>query len=356
MTRPGLGLVRKLTGLAHSGSSGSRNHVCLVLGGTGLLGRALQATVEELEEQASDLDGYHYVFVGSHDADLRDWRETEGLFHKHQPSAIIHLAAKVGGLYENMRANEAFLRDNVLINTNVVRAAVEAKVRRAIFCLSTCAYPETVPTRPLVEEYLHLAPPHPSNEGYASAKRLLEQQVRFGRQRLQEEHPGESFVWMCVIPCNLYGPHDNFDLNTAHVLPALVHKAELAKRNGEALTVRGTGRAERQFLFSDDAARLLLLLLVKRRVPETHCLLNMCPDLDHSEVSIAKLALMIKRCSDFDGPIEFDEAAPEGVLRKPADNRKLREVVGQEFSFTSLEDGLQKTVDWFRENMEHARK
>ncbi|CDJ60579.1 GDP-L-fucose synthetase, putative [Eimeria maxima] len=388
--------------------------VCLVLGGTGLLGRALRATVEELEEQAGDLEGYHFVFVGSKDADLRSWPETESLFQKYQPSALIHLAAKVGGLYENMRNNEAFLRENVLINTNVVRAAVEARVHRAIFCLSTCAYPETTPQLPLVEEYLHLSPSHPSNEGYAAAKRLLEQQVRFSRQQLQENNPGQTFVWICVLPCNLYGPFDNFELNTAHVLPALVHKTEIAKRDGTPLIVRGKGAALRQFLFSDDAARLLLLLLVKRQIPETHTLLNMCPDLQDSgtavlsrglldsararfivtsirdgvgneeagsanicevancpslthlpvvtmrvdvsaEISIEDLALMIKRCAQFDGPIEFDEAASEGILRKPADNSKLRSVVGHEFLFTPLEEGVQKTIDWFRENSEVAR-
>ncbi|OEH79703.1 putative GDP-L-fucose synthetase [Cyclospora cayetanensis] len=299
MTRPGIGLVKKLTGLSHSntGSSQSRTPVCLVLGGTGLLGKALQATVHALEEQAGDLEGYRFVFVGSRDADLRLWSETQLLFQKHQPSAIIHLAAK-----------EAFLRENLLISTNVIP--------RAVFCLSTCAYPEAVPKLPLVEEYLHIAPAHPSNEGYAAAKRLLEQQVRFSRQRLEEENPGQSFTWICVIPCNLYGPHDNFNLNTAHVLPALVHKALLAKQSDGKLVVRGTGRTLRQFLFSDDAARLLLLLLVKREIPQTHCLLNMCPDLEDSEISISNLALIIKQCSGLEGPLEFDEVAPEGVLRK----------------------------------------
>ncbi|CDI75507.1 GDP-L-fucose synthetase, putative [Eimeria praecox] len=354
MTRPSLGFVRRLTAITH-GSSSQKTHVCLVLGGTGLLGSALRATVEDLEEQAGDLEGYHFIFVGSKDADLRVWHETEALFQKYQPTAIIHLAAKVGGLYENMKNNEAFLRENLLINTNVVRAALEARVSRAIFCLSTCAYPETTPQLPLVEEYLHLSPSHPSNEGYAAAKRLLEQQVRFSRQQLQEDNPGQHFVWICVLPCNLYGPHDNFELNTAHVLPALVHKTEIAKRNGTPLIVRGTGAPLRQFLFSEDAARLLLLLLVKRHIPETHSLLNMCPDLKDSEISIGDLALIIKRCAQFDGPIEFDDSAPEGVLRKPADNSKLRTVVGHEFLFTPLEEGIQKTIDWFRENSAHAR-
>ncbi|CDJ69355.1 GDP-L-fucose synthetase, putative [Eimeria necatrix] len=355
MTRPGVALVRKLTAITHGCSFQPRENVCLVLGGTGLLGKALKSTVEELEAQAGDLDGYDFVFVGSKDADLRVWQETQLLFHRYQPSAIIHLAAKVGGLYDNMQNNEAFLRENVLINTHVVRAAFEAQVTRAIFCLSTCAYPEHVPSLPLVEEYLHLAPSHPSNEGYAAAKRLLEQQVRFSRQQLQAENPGHTFSWICVLPCNLYGPHDNFELNRAHVLPALVHKVEIAKRDGTAFTVRGKGGALRQFLFSDDAARLLLLLLVKRDIPETHSLLNMCPDLQDSEISIKDLALLIKRCAGFDGPIQFDELAPEGVYRKPADNSKLRAVIGQEFIFTPLEDGVQKTVDWFSENMAQAR-
>ncbi|XP_026193362.1 GDP-L-fucose synthase [Cyclospora cayetanensis] len=317
MTRPGIGLVKKLTGLSHSntGSSQSRTPVCLVLGGTGLLGKALQATVHALEEQAGDLEGYRFVFVGSRDADLRLWSETQLLFQKHQPSAIIHLAAKVGGLYDNMQNNEAFLRENLLISTNVVNAAREAKIPRAVFCLSTCAYPEAVPKLPLVEEYLHIAPAHPSNEGYAAAKRLLEQQVRFSRQRLEEENPG---------------------------------------RDGK-LVVRGTGRTLRQFLFSDDAARLLLLLLVKREIPQTHCLLNMCPDLEDSEISISNLALIIKQCSGLEGPLEFDEVAPEGVLRKPADNSKLRVIIGREFLFTPLEEGVQKTVDWLAENIGRAR-
>ncbi|KAL8427619.1 hypothetical protein Efla_005794 [Eimeria flavescens] len=355
-------IVKKLA-RAHGRHSAAKNSVCLVLGGTGLLGKALLERVKELDEQAGDLDGYGFVFASSSDADLRVWHETVALFSKHQPSAIIHLAAKVGGLYDNMENNEVYLSDNVLINTNVVQAAIEAKVPRAIFCLSTCAYPENVPQLPLVEEYLHLAPPHPSNEGYAAAKRLLEQQVRFGRERLQAENPGDSFVWMCVIPCNLYGPHDNFSLKTAHVLPALVHKTALAQRDGGMVTVRGTGQACRQFLFSADAARLLLLLLVKRELPEDYCLMNMCPDLEDGEVSIKNLAAIVKKCSDFDGEIELASRAACRTRRnalvvssQPADNAKLRSIIGQEFFFTSLEEGVQKTVNWFKSNMKNARK
>lgn len=159
-----------------------------------------------------------FVFTTRKDADLCSLEQTRALFDRFRPTHVLHLAARVGGLFANMGAKVQFWQDNMAINDNVIRTAHDFKVRRLVCCLSTCIYPDKVPAYPIQEDWLHLGPPHPSNEGYAFAKRMCEVQCRLYREQF-----GCDFV--CVVPTNLYGPFDNYSESTSHVVAALIRRA-----------------------------------------------------------------------------------------------------------------------------------
>mmetsp|Transcript_560 Transcript_560/g.903 ORF Transcript_560/g.903 Transcript_560/m.903 type:complete len:201 (+) Transcript_560:370-972(+) len=190
-------------------------------------------------------------------------------------------------------------------------------------------------------------PPHPSNEGYAYSKRMLECLVRYYRQAHQRE-------WLCVIPTNIYGPHDNFSLQDGHVVPALIHKCYVASRDQTAFTVAGSGKPLRQFVYSEDLARAIISFLQK-----DHCKKNssviVCPD-DGDELSIEEVASTIAGAFGFSGAVELDPSRADGIFRKTASNLELRRLLGEEFRFTSFADGISKTVEWFRDNFEDCRK
>ncbi|XP_031447172.1 GDP-L-fucose synthase isoform X1 [Phasianus colchicus] len=217
---------------------GAKPKRILVTGGTGLVGRAIQEVVANGEGQTDE----EWVFVSSRDADLTSAVETKALFEKHKPTHVIHLAAMVGGLFKNIRCNLDFWRRNIHINDNVLHSAYECGVQKVVSCLSTCIFPDKT-TYPIDETMIHNGPPHSSNFGYSYAKRMIDVQNR----GYFEQH-GCRFT--AVIPTNVFGPHDNFNIEDGHVLPGLIHKVYLAKQNGSALTVWGTGKPRRQFIYS----------------------------------------------------------------------------------------------------------
>ncbi|XP_032171409.1 GDP-L-fucose synthase isoform X4 [Mustela erminea] len=221
----------------------------LVTGGSGLVGRAIQEVVAD----GAGLPGEDWVFVSSKDADLTDAAQTRALFEKVRPTHVIHLAAMVGGLFRNIKYNLDFWRKNVHINDNVLHSAFEVGVRKVVSCLSTCIFPDKT-TYPIDETMIHNGPPHSSNFGYSYAKRMIDVQNRAYFQQ-------HGCTFTAVIPTNVFGPHDNFNIEDGHVLPGLIHKVHLAKSSGSALTVWGTGRPRRQFIYSRDLARLFVWVL-----------------------------------------------------------------------------------------------
>ena len=212
--------------------SSVRRDTILVTGGSGLIGRALQ-------REAHGLSGFNWVFLSSKDGDLRDPEVTAKLFHRHQPDYVIHLAARVGGLYRNLAEKVGMYEDNMAINHNVIYMADKFNVKRTVLCLSTCVFPDNPPPYldnspkyPFSEDSLHDGPPHPSNEGYAYAKRMMEVQARlYNEKNAAANHKGGP-QFLCVIPTNVYGRHDNFHLEDSHVIPGLIHRCYLAKRDG----------------------------------------------------------------------------------------------------------------------------
>ncbi|VFV20519.1 gdp-l-fucose synthase-like [Lynx pardinus] len=220
----------------------------LVTGGSGLVGRAIQEVVAD----GAGLPGEDWVFVSSKDADLTDAAQTRALFEKVRPTHVIHLAAMVGGLFRNIKYNLDFWRKNIHINDNVLHSAFEVGVRKVVSCLSTCIFPDKT-TYPIDETMIHNGPPHNSNFGYSYAKRMIDVQNRAYFQQ-------HGCTFTAVIPTNVFGPHDNFNIEDGHVLPGLIHKVHLAKSSGSALTVWGTGKPRRQFIYSLVCAGLGLAL------------------------------------------------------------------------------------------------
>ncbi|GMF43456.1 unnamed protein product [Phytophthora fragariaefolia] len=312
--------------------------VVLVTGGTGLVGRALQDVVAA---QGSGQDEWH--FVGSKDADLRDAGQTRALFERVHPTHVLHLAALVGGLFHNLSRKVDFFRDNMAINDSVLQSCQRCRVEKLVSCLSTCVFPAET-TYPLDETMLHNGRPHSSNEGYAMAKRLIDT-----LNHCYADQFGCRFT--SVIPTNIYGPHDNFDIDAGHVVPGLIHKCYLAKRDSTPLVVWGSGEPLRQFISSLDVAKLMLWVLDHYESVEP---LILSVD-ETDEVSIGDVALEIAAAMDFKGEVVFDTSKADGQFKKTASNAKLRRLL-PDFQFTPIRQGIREATGWFEANYETARK
>ncbi|CAE7227195.1 unnamed protein product [Rhizoctonia solani] len=313
--------------------------VILVTGGSGLVGAAIKYIIETEPEGSrfGKRAGEKWVFASSSEGDLRDPAATTALFEKYKPTHVIHLAALVGGLFKNMKYKLTFLRDNVRINDNVLETSHQIKVKKLISCLSTCVFPDKV-EYPLDENKIHLGPPHDSNFGYAHAKRMVDVQ-----NHAYNEEFGDNFT--SAIPTNVFGPHDNFDLEDSHVIPGLIHKCYLAKKNKTPFVVSGTGKPLRQFIYSRDLAKLFIWMLRDYESVEP-LILSVGED---EEVSIKSVADAIVKAVGFEGEYKFDTTRADGQFRKPASNKKLLELTGG-FEFTPFDKALDETVKWFLEN------
>jgi GDP-L-fucose synthase len=301
----------------------------LVTGSNGLVGSALRELV----------DGDVY-FATRSDGDLTDYEVTRELFDRVRPTRVIHLAAMVGGIGGNLMHSGDFFRSNILINTNVLDAAREVGVEKLVSYMSTCVFPNEA-TYPLTVEQLHLGPPHPSNFGYAYAKRMLEVQSRAYRAQW-----GMNYV--VLIPTNIYGPHDNWNLTEGHVVPALIHKCYLAMQSGDPLVVWGSGKPLREFVYSRDIAALSLWAAAEYE-SETPLILT-----SGIEISIRDLVDSVVNAMGFEGEVVFDSEKPDGQTRKPSSAEPLHELLPS-FEFTDLQDGIAATVQWFVERFPNVR-
>ena len=297
----------------------------IVTGGTGLVGSAINTGVK----------------LSSKDVDLRDWKSTLSLFEDYKPKNVIHCAARVGGLGGNMNYKGEFYYDNIMMNTNVLEASRRVGVKKVVSFLSTCVFPDDV-EYPLTEKKIHLGEPHSSNYPYAYAKRMLDIQ-----SRAYKEQYGVNYI--SVIPTNIYGPKDNFNIDNGHVIPSLIHKCYLAKENNTDFVVWGSGKPLREFIYSEDVARLTEWAL--ENYNEEEPIIFSTSD----EISIGNVAEMIVYYIGFKGKLIFDDEKPDGQFRKPSDNSKLLSYL-PDFKFTPMEEGIKKSVNWFVENYERARK
>lgn len=315
--------------------------VVLVTGGSGLVGQGIKAYVES--EKAENHKNETWIYLSSKDGDLRSRADTEAIFEKHKPTHVIHLAAKVGGLFANMAQKVEFFRENILINDNIMECSRIYKVKKLVSMLSTCIFPDKT-SYPIDETMLHDGPPHPSNEGYAYAKRLIDTMNR----AYAEEY---NCNFTSIIPTNIYGPHDNFSIQNGHVIPGLIHKCYLAKKNNTPFEIWGSGTPLRQFIYSLDLAELTVWVMREYHDPTP---ITLSVD-EAAEVSIKDVALSVAKAMKFEGEIKFDTSKADGQFKKTASNVKLRKH-RPDYNFTSMDDGIQKSVDWFVENYDSARK
>jgi GDP-L-fucose synthase len=310
----------------------------LLTGANGLVGSTIKADVRVMGRKPP-FPGYKER--NKRWLDLTRPRDVNSLFLETKPTHVIHTAAKVGGVGANINYVGDFFYENMLVNLNVLEAARKAGVSKVVSFLSTCIYPEGI-EYPLCEHMLHDGEPHSSNFGYAYAKRMLEVQGRAYTEQYGMEHT-------CVIPTNIYGPNDNFNLDDSHVLPALIHKCYLAKKNKTDLIVWGSGKPLREFIYSEDVGELTQMIVEKEGGP------NMVILSSGEEISIKGLVELVVKAMKFKGTVVFDESKPDGQYKKTTSD-VISKHIFPNYKYTSLKTGIKKTVDWFLSNYEDCRK
>ena len=302
----------------------------LVTGGTGMVGNAF-----------NHVDTKHeIILVGSKDHDLTDILQTREMIFKNKPDGIIHLAAKVGGVKGNKTYMNDFFVQNLAINMNVLQESHNLGVTKVVSLLSTCVYPDEV-SFPLTEDQIHNGYPHHSNFGYAYAKRMADIHSR----ALRAQH-GRKYI--CAVPNNLYGPHDNFDLENGHVAAAIFRKIYEAKNFGITPKFWGNGEALREFTYSEDVAKILLFLIENYDEEQPINIGNT------QEISIKKMVSAVSEIAGYKGEIAWDTTKPSGQFRKPSCNNKFIQL-NPDFCYTDFSAGLRKTYSWFNERYPIAR-
>lgn len=291
----------------------------LILGGSGLVGSAFSTGIK----------------LGKSQVDLRNPKEVDELFRFYNPDSIIHAAAKVGGIGANINSNGEFFHDNVLINLNVIEFCKKHNIENLVCFSSTCIFPDKV-EYPLTPDKIHLGEPHSSNYGYAYSKRMMHVQLQTYREQYGLEY-------VSVIPCNIYGPNDNFSLEYGHVIPSLIHKCYLAKNNNTDLKIWGSGEPLREFIYSKDVAFITELILENYK-GSTPVILS-----PSQEISIKDIIKLIVEIMEFEGKVVFDLTKSDGQYRKPSSNELLKELL-PDFKFTPIEVGLKETIGWFIKN------
>jgi GDP-L-fucose synthase len=298
----------------------------LITGGNGLVGS------EFIGEQYFKPTSKEYNLINRDDANRLLLKGFDG---------VIHCAAKVGGVGGNMNYKGEFFYDNIMMNTNVIEASRLTNVKNLVSFLSTCVFPDQV-EYPLTEKKIHLGPPHFSNDAYAYAKRMADIQIRSYKEQY-------GLNYKSVIPCNIYGPNDNYDIVNGHVLPSLIHKCFLARENKTPLSIWGSGKPLREFIFSKDVAKLTEWVLYNYNENEPIILST------SEEISIREVVEIIVELMNFKGEVIFDSTKPDGQFRKPSDNSKIKHYLPN-FKFTPFYEGLKETIEYFEKYYTIIRK
>jgi GDP-L-fucose synthase len=305
----------------------------IVTGGSGLLGDSFKKILPNA------------LYPTRNELNLEDLNSTDNFIKNNKDcEAIIHLAAKVGGVNSNSRYISDFYEINSNINNNLIQTCIKYRINKLVCCLSTCIYPdEKYVTYPLSEEQLHNGPPHPSNFGYAYAKRMVDVQLRAARQQY-------GLNYISVIPNNMYGENDNFDLSDSHVLPALIRKIWEAKiHNKPSFDVWGDGEVYREFTYSQDIAKTILFCADNYNQPEPINIGNT------KEYKLKDVIEIVCKHMEYHGKINYDIHKPKGQIRKPTSNQKLINLGWDVNNYISLEKGLKNTCDWFILNYPNIR-
>lgn len=313
----------------------------LVTGAYGLVGKSFQKIVKNIGNLEDE-----FFFLSRQDCDLRDIESVYNTFKKIGPDVVIHLASCVGGVYENMMNNYNYLLDNTRLNLNIVDACNKFGVKRLINILSTCIFPDKGIIYPLTSDQLHNGLPHDSNIGYAYSKRILHLTSELLTKR------NKNFQVINLTPTNLYGCDDNYNLESSHVIPGLIHKMYNCKNKNIPLKINGSGKAKRQFVYVDDLSRIIYKFIYLNVSDNNISIIVSPPEKD--EISISELVNEICKCFDYH-KYYYDSTFSDGQLKKTASCDELLKYL-PDFKFTSLSIGLQETVDFFVKNYYSVRK
>ena len=312
----------------------NKNTKIYIAGHKGMVGSAIWRTL-------SDKGFNNLIGASSKELDLRNQQEVRDFIKKENPEVIIDAAARVGGILANNDYPYQFIMENMQIQNNLIDSALQNDVDKFIFLGSSCIYPKLAP-QPLKEEYLLTDTLEPTNEWYAIAKITGVKTCQAIRKQF-----GKDYV--SLMPTNLYGTYDNFDLNTSHVLPAMIRKFHEAKENNHAsVTLWGSGLPMREFLFVDDMAKAVVFAL-ENKLPDYLYNVGTGEDL-----TIRELAETIQQIIGHKGEIIWDSSKPDGTPRKLMDVSKMHEL-GWKHQ-VNLKDGIQKTYNWFLENIENFKQ
>jgi GDP-L-fucose synthase len=298
----------------------------IVAGGTGLAGSAIVKAFQEI--------GHEVIGINRSVVNLLDAKATEDFISQSKPSLIIDAAAKVGGIGANNSFPVEFLNDNIAIQVNLMRAAHKADVSRFIFLGSSCIYPRDC-AQPIKEEYLMTGPLETTNSAYAVAKIA-------GIEMINSYRKEYGTKWISLMPTNLYGPRDNFDLAASHVMPAFIRKfIEAAESNAGKVTLWGSGAPLREFLHVDDLAQAVVIASEKY---DSNLHLNVGTGED---LPIKELAQKVALAAGFTGEIEWDSTKPDGTRRKVLDVSRIK-ALGWKPTIT-IEEGISSTIAWYKE-------
>jgi GDP-L-fucose synthase len=311
-----------------------KNSKIFVAGHNGLVGSALLRKLKN--------EGYDNIITRSKsELDLRDQLSVAYFFSKETPEYVFLSAAKVGGIGWNKQCPADFIYDNLQIQNNVIHYSYINNVKKLLFLGSACIYPK-ITQQPIKEEYLMTSELEPTNEGYALSKIV-------GLKMCQYYNKQYGFNSISLMPANLYGNNDNFNIEKCHVIPAMIRKFIYAKElNQTSVTCFGDGSPTREFLYSDDLADACLFLMNSYDSPD---IINVG---SNEEISIKNLAEIIKKYVGYSGEILWDTSKPNGTPLRKICNKKINDLGW--YSHTSLENGIKTTIDWFNNNYEKARK
>lgn len=305
----------------------------IITGSNGLLGSAVKKAISTM--------GNKSINHTRTDCDLLDSGATSDyfneVFEEKNPDTLIHCAAKVGGVGANMEHNVIFFKDNLQINKNILTNSYKHNIKNFVSVLSTCVFPDDI-EYPLTSDKIDDGRPHISNHGYAYSKRLL----RYETDIYRNMNGGN---WISIIPTNLYGPNDNFNLEDSHLIPALIRKAHECSNDGSDFMVWGDGTPLRQFVYSEDLGDIILWAIENWTSDKPLMCVN------EKEYSIEEVVMIIaKRFNIPPNRIKFDMGKPNGQYRKTANSDVPN------WDFTSLEDGINLTIDWYLGNLDEIRK
>lgn len=305
----------------------------LVTGGSAVAGSALKAIHRE------EFPEHDFTFIGSKECNLLDRERTLAFVKELQPDAIIHFAAISGGIGLSMKYPATLLRDNVLLNFNVLEAARLCGVAKTVMTLTTGMYPPDAPL-PLKEDYIHDGPPHSSNYGSSFAKRLVEPAVRAYREEYGMKVIG-------LVPNGIFGENDNFNENDAPMVPTLIRRFHQNRHTGDPIVIWGDGTPLREYTYAKDVARAFMWCLKHYDDP---AILHTGTT---EELSIKEMALLIAEFSGIDpARLTFDTTKPNGIFRKGTDNTRFVSLSG--FHYTPFREGIKNTVRWFQQMSEKS--